>query len=335
MRKSFKHLSYTDRVRIEMLYKQKYSIKQIAAIMKVNYTTISRELKRGRTICLDSDLKEHVTYSCDLAHKRYLTNLQAKGVGIKLGNDFKLALFIEEMITKGFSPEATLGYIKGKHLTFNTSICTTTLYSYIDKEVFGSISNKDLVFKKNKKRKYRKVRVVAKRSPYGCSIEKRDKHIANRTDFGHWEIDTVKGKRSSKFALLVLTERKTRYELIFKLAHCTADSVNLQIQSLKRKFKDRFKQLFKSFTCDNGVEFARLTDVHQQVYYCHPYSSWERGSNEVNNRFIRRFIPKGKDIKNFTKEYIQDIQSFMNGYPRAIFNYQCSLERFNHELSLL
>ncbi len=121
------------------------------------------------------------------------------------------------MLEEGRSPAAALADIALEGLEFKTTICTSTFYGYITKGVFLMLTNKDLPEKAKRKRKYRKVK-TAKRAPRGKSIEKRPAEVEGREVFGHWEMDTVySGKQTSKKALLVLTERKTRQEIIERM----------------------------------------------------------------------------------------------------------------------
>ncbi|MCI6272205.1 MAG: IS30 family transposase [Erysipelotrichaceae bacterium] len=155
-------------------------------------------------------------------------------------------------------------------------------------------------------------------------------------------MDTVKGKKSSSSSLLVLTERKTRKEIIIKLPKHSAEEVVKAIDTLEEKYQDKFNVIFKTLTCDNGSEFSYSEEIikskinqdknRTKLYYCHPYSSWERGSNEVANKLIRRYIPKGEDIKNFTDEFIRKVEIWINNYPRKIFNYSTSEEFFMQEM---
>ena len=113
---------------------------------------------------------------------------------------------------------------------------------------------------------------------------------------------------------------------------------------IERKIGTRnFRKIFKSFTCDNGVEFSNTNGMEfspsgkkrTTVYYCHPYCSSERGSNENQNAFIRRFIPKGTPISKYSLNDIKQIQDFINYYPRGIFDYRSSAALFEDELKIL
>ena len=158
-------------------------------------------------------------------------------------------------------------------------------------------------------------------------------------------MDTVTGKAKGKGqVLLVLTERSTRQEIIMKLRHKTTAEVVHALNRLERRYGRRFPLLFKSITVDNGAEFMDCAGMEKsyrskaqrtKIYYCHPYSAWERGSNENANAMIRRFIPKGTPIENYSEQDIQRIQDWMNRYPRKILDYKCSDDLFLAHLKTL
>ena len=136
---------------------------------------------------------------------------------MKIGKDYRLAEYIERRIVEdGYSPAAVLGEIKVKGIQFNTTICEATLYSYIKKGVFLTLEMVHLPCKGKQKRPYTKVKKNKKaaRASAGKSIEKRDPEIDTREEVGHWEMDCVEGKKKTKKTLLVLTERKSRREIL-------------------------------------------------------------------------------------------------------------------------
>lgn len=148
-------------------------------------------------------------------------------------------------------------------------------------------------------------------------------------------MDCVVGRyKASGNALLVLTERKIREQIIIKISSQKQSSVIKALDGLEERYGNKFKEVFKTITVDNGSEFLDYEsmqrsiknpkDQRTKIYYCHPYSSWERGSNENANRLIRRFIPKGQDIGRFTHKMIKFIQDWINKYPRKIFGYKSS-----------
>jgi transposase, IS30 family len=309
------------------------SVFAIARALHVHVSTIYRELKRGEYIHLNSDFTTEKRYSPDIAQARYAENLKAKGAGLKIGSDRQFAAYVERKIAdERYSPAAVLGEIRRKGMEFKTSICTATLYSYIRKGVFLRLTCKDLLRRGKMKQMYHRVR--PSRAPRGESIENRPPEVSERKTFGHWEMDTVVGRRGCKSVLLVLTERLTRQEIAVKLRDKTAASCVAALDRLERKHGRRmFRQIFKTITVDNGCEFADCAGIEQScmakskrtaLYYCHPYSSSERGSNENQNAMLRRFFPKGTNFDKVKNAQIQRCVTWMNEYPRAILGFQSS-----------
>lgn len=339
-----RHLTWNDRLLIEKYLKQNLRIIQIAQCLRVSRQTIYNELKRGAYKRLDSDTWQMYTaYSPDIAQARCDSLKSVHGPQLKIGNDHKLANYIASKITNDkYSPAAALADIKRNGLQFTTTICKTTLYSYIRKGVFLNLTYSDLPNKgQYRKRQYHHVK--SSRASVGESIENRP-DIADRTEFGHWEMDTVIGKQRTKPILLVLSERKTRYELIVKLPDKTTKSVISAINQIERKYRNNFTKVFKSITVDNGVEFSDSRGIQQsalrksvrtKLYYCHPYSSYERGTNENINKMIRRFFPKGTDFRREPPGYIRVVETWINNYPRKILNYQSASAMFQSELHKL
>ena len=162
----FKHLSKSDRIRIETLNNDGKTPKEIAEVVGVHISTIYRELQRGQYTHRNSDWTEETRYSSDLSEMKYRANLAAKGADLKIGNDRRLAEYIETKIAdEKYSPEAVLGEIKAQGLRFNIEIKSkNTIYSYIEKGIFLRLTNKDLPVKGDKKRSYHKVQ-TQKRAP--------------------------------------------------------------------------------------------------------------------------------------------------------------------------
>lgn len=339
----FKHLTRDKRLKLEAKLHSGESVREIALYLGVHRSTIYREIKKGLYTHRDSEWIESTRYSCDLAEQRYRNLLKEKGSEYKIGNNIKLAELIElTIIQKKYSPAATLMYIKENYPDiYGGGLCIRTVYNYIDKGLFLTLTNKHLPVKRNKKRKYNKVR-TQKRTQAGTSIEQRPKEIEMREDFGHWEMDSVVGKQGvSKSRLIVLTERKTRYQIIKKVSSGETIKVVEVMNQLEKDFGTLFKSVFKTITVDNGSEFADVCGIENSVikndkridlYYCHPSCSWERGTNEVNNKLIRRFIPKGTNFDKTSHKSIKEIQEWMNDYPRKILGWQSSRKLYNEEL---
>ena len=346
MGKLFKHLSQNDRIKMETMLNSGHKVVEVAEYLHVHRSTIYREIKRGEYTHRNSDYTEETRYSSDLGQKNHDWNAQGKGRNIKIGNDRTLAEYIEgKIIEDKYSPEAALAAAAESGIEFTTSISVRTLYRYIDKGIFLKLTNKDLPVKGKRKKHNKRVK-VQKRASAGESIENRPDEVKDREIFGHWEMDTVKGKQGvTKSCMLVLTERKTRDEIIVKLPDQKAASVVEAIDRLERKWGDMFTKVFRSITVDNGVEFSDYEGLERSVlhegekrtfaFYCHPYSSWERGSNENNNRLIRRHIPKGEDFDEKQDRDIEYIENWINNYPRGIFGFKTSAQLFEEEIRKL
>lgn len=325
-----KHLNYEKRIKIETLSKIGLKSEAIAAQIGCSGRTVRRELSRGRIELLNSDYTTRIEYSAEIGQQKHDYNATAKGPALKIANDHKLVAYIEHLIIKEkYSPYAAAQKIKEESSRFKAVISYKTIYNYIDNDLFPNSTNKHLPVKKSgKKRNYDHIRTATNNSK-GTSISERDKAIDARGEYGHWEMDTVVGKKTTKAVLLVLSERKTRQELIFKMASKSQCSVVKTLDKLERKLgAKKFRETFKTITCDNGcenldyegIERSVLTkQARTKVYYAHPYSAWERGTNENTNKLIRRFIPKGTDIENYSAKEIKLIELWINNYPRRIF----------------
>ena len=347
-RKGTKDLTLTKRRQLETLLKAGLRKMKIAELLGVCRATIYNELKRGECVqrkgkytdCFgERHYKSYVTYSADLAEGRYRLNQSSHGAPLKIGNDFELVREIERRVIEDkISPCAALGEINRKGLC-RTRISKPTLYRYIRLGyIFPRITMRDV---KSRSRHYRKATI--KRPPKGVSIEDRPAEIARRDTFGHWEMDCVVGKQGTRSTILALTERLTRYEIIYRMPNRKALTVAGVVNKLERRFGSNFRRVFRSITVDNGSEFADYTAIEKSiyggkrtsVYYCHPYTSCERGSNERLNREIRRLLPKGTDFATLTEHNIRDVEKWINAYPREIFGYRTSAELFEEQLSNL
>lgn len=337
----FRHLTRTDRLKIEGMLRAGMSCCAIARELGVHRNTIYNERRKGEYIHRNSDWTEEPRYSADLADMRTRQAETAKGPQLKIGNDRKLADYIEHKIAvERYSPAAVLGEIRAKGLTFSVTIKSpNTIYSYIDKGIFLHLTNKDLPVRGNKKRTYNRIRTV-KRAPRGESIERRPDEVRNRDSIGHWEMDTVVSARGSTKALLVLTERMTRREIIRLLPDKTTASVVRALDLIELGLGGAFPQIFRTITCDNGTEFSDTAGIERSVYggsrtktyFCHPYSSYERGSNENANKLIRRWHPKGSSFEDLTYEQVQALEDWANRYPRKIHGWRSAEDMFQERL---
>ena len=348
MRKGYKELTYTKRIELETLFKTGHSKYEAAKLLNVSLKTIYNQCHRGKYIHTNSDLTTEVRYSAQIAQDKRDYNVTARGTIPKVLKDKKLAKAIEEKIVdKGYSPEVAINMMvsTGEMAKYEQSVCAKTVYNSIDKGFFVRITNKDLPVKRNKNKKDYKPIHRIKKACAGTSIEDRPEAILTRNEFGHVEMDSVIGKREKGNTLLTIVERKTRKCIIRKQPNKTAQAVVDTLDALEKELGDDFYKLFKTITVDNGSEFADCAGMERsciypdmkrtKVYYCHPYSSYERGSNENGNRMIRRKIPKGVSINKYTDKDIQEVQDWVNEYPRRMFGYRSSNDLYKEEMRYL
>lgn len=326
-------LTYTDRLLFERMYNAGSPKKEISAVLGFSIQTIYNEEKRGLYEHLNSDYTVSLKYSADKAQSLIDYNNTAKGQPLKLGKHYEYIEYVSHAIlVDKKSPDVIVNELRSMG---SFTVCTSTLYSYIDQGYITGVSNGNLWSKsRRKKRKYVKV-IRHKRPPAGTSIEHRPKYISDRKTFGHWEMDLVIGKSKGKGqALLVLTERLTRYEIIIKLFDKSSCGVVSALDRLSKKFD--FPAVFKSITVDNGSEFSDCYGMEHDkdgnkrttIYYCHPYGSCEKGTCENHNKMIRRFIPKGVSMRGISQGDCNRIADYMNNLPRRVLGYKTPADLF-------
>ena len=331
-----KHLEYSERLSIERWWNRDKRTKvEIAKLLDRTEKTIRNEIKRGLVKNLTTELIEIWVYSADVAQQKYEYYLKAKGPKLKIDNDYELKEYIEKSIKEDKkSPEVIAKNIK--KMKFKTTMCARTIRNNIYAGDIYDIKPTDMIYKKEYKEK-NKDKTVCEKVPAEKSIDYRPEEANTREVYGHWEGDLVIGTKKRGSVLFTLTERKTREEIIVKIAGKKAEYVAQALDLIEKKYKKIFYTKFKTITFDNGCEFRNWKSLEKsydcrrktprtQVYYAHPYRSGERGSNENANRLIRRFIPKGINITPISEEYIQKIEDWINNYPRAMFNYKSTNE---------
>ncbi len=342
-----KHLSYSERCQIMAYKKVHYSNQKIAKILKRAPQTINNEVKRGTIIQMKRqkqggkiyDYYYHIydTEAGQAAYEKHCLNCGRRPKWVD--SDAFVEWADGKMLNEKWSPDVVVRFAS-KHALFDPAIIpgTTTLYQWIDRGIMKT-KNMDLLEKLSRKPKATSQKKCPNKRILGKSIEERPAVIDTRETFGHWEIDTVVGnKKKTDPVLLTLAERKTRFEVIMKLDGKDAQAVDQAILRLRMRAGREFGNLFKTITSDNGSEFSGLHEALQNVvdvYFSHPYTSWERGTSENQHKLIRRFIPKGKPISEVSEAQCLRIQQWMNDYPRKILGYQtpheCLVKEFKKE----
>ena len=341
--KGSKHINWNMRLTIERMLKVGDSKPKIAQAIGVCLSSIYNELERGKCIQMTSEYEFVERYAPDIAEQKYQMNLRDKGPDLKIGHDHAFVKRVEDLIVnRGYSPGSALAEMRNNGEIYAAKICEKTLYNYIYRgDIFLTLTP-DHLHEKGSRHKIKKSEKQAARPPKGISIEQRPPEIKERKTFGHWELDSVMGCKGSKTALIVFTERLTRTGIIVRVPDHTSASVVQAINKLERRFGKLFYTLFKSITVDNGCEFQDVEGMQTScrhkgnrttVYFCHPYSAYERGSNENMNRIIRRFFPKGTNFDTVTAAEVKRAEDWLNHYPRKILNWQAPETLFRRALA--
>lgn len=326
-RRKFQHLTKEKRAQIEILLRQGLPKAQIAKAVGIARSTLYLELARGTVEQLDSDLRMHHKYFGDVGQRVYEAHRQNSRPPLKLMKAYAFVCYAEaQMLTEKLSPDTICGAARRNGL-FEETVCAKTLYNYIDRRLL-KIRNIDLLLKV-RRRQHAKAHFAHKRL-YGISIEERPESVNQREEFGHWEIDTVVGRKDSSAVLLTLDERTTRFRHIIKIANRSAQAVEQGFQQLRAAYGERFSSVFRSITSDNGSEFAQLPKLCPDIpiYYAHPYAAYERGLNEKQNSLVRRFFPKGRSLDDVSPDAVQRVQDWINRPPRKSFHYACPAQLF-------
>lgn len=329
MTKKQHYMTEQERYQLEAYRRAGKGVSWIAREMGFCRQTIYNELRRG-TYEHDFGWYSRKRYSADKGQLIHRRNQETKGRPLKIGHEKAYADFLEEMVLEHrYSPAAALA--AARRAGFDFSISVGTFYNYISQGVFFALTNNHLWEKP--KRKARKKQEPRKAHPKLPSIEQRPQHINDRSEQGHWEMDLVVGCSGSRAVLLTMTERVTREEIIIKLPDRRAVTIRRAIDRLERN-NPGFRTKFRSISTDNGPEFLEYDLLRKsvrggtrfEVYYCHSYAAWEKGSNENHNRMIRRWFPKGTNFEKVTKKQVAALQDWMNDYPRKILNWKTPLE---------
>ena len=332
--RSFQHLTLSQRGQIQALMERNIPKTQIAKQVGIARSTLYEELKRGTVDQMRSDLTHYKRYFADTGQLIYEENRKASRKPYKLASAAPFLQHLEhEVLENKISPDAVCGRAKLEK-AFPVILCTKTIYNYID---LGLVPIKSIDLPLRTRRNQKRHHCRKNRRILGESIEKRPQLANDRQEFGHWEIDTVVGKREAGEVLLTLDERMTRRRHILKISGKTKDGVAEGLESLRRQYGALFPKVFKSITSDNGSEFSGLDEAFPEgdVYFTHPYSSGERGTNEKQNSLVRRFIPKGKDMADVPDYVVQKAQDWINGLPRRLLGYRTPAELFHEQISLL
>lgn len=313
------------------------SKRTMALMLGVSPQTILNEIKRGTVTTkrkINNKVKYKDEYSPIYGQYVYETNRMKSHNKSKFNKVKEFLEYAEKLILEDkLSPDVVIGRALVEGLfTKEEVVCVNTLYRYIDE---GRLKVKNINLKEKVERKKRKSKPKENKKILGISIDERPEHIDNREEFGHFEIDTVHGKKGESTCLLTLTERKTRKGIVVLIDFKDSESVTYALNKIIKEYP---KGIIKSITADNGAEFSTLNEYFSnvvEVYFAHPYSAFERGGNENFNKLIRQFIPKGTSIDDYDRQYVENIVDRINNTPRKILGYQTANEAFEKEVRVI
>lgn len=338
--KKYQQLNYENRLRIEIMIKGGCSQSEIARSIGCHRSTVSREFKRGsveQQIEIKSCSKKISVPLVKTEKVYYADTAQLIGKDKQINsvkhyqicNCGEYIKYIEELLLdkeNARSPDHANAL--AKKAGYKT-VSTKTLYNWIEAGLL-KVQNIDLLRKV--KMKPRQSKIKEQKRIYGESIDNRPEKINNRSEFGHFEGDSIIGA-DHKGQIITLVERQLRIGFMFKFEKKNAQNIVDVIDSLEREYGQYFKKIFKSITFDNGNEFAYNDKMKGKnrikIYYAHAYRSNERGSNENFNGLVRRFIPKGKNILDISQDNIDRINNYINTMPRKILGYKTAKELFD------
>ena len=323
---NYKRLSDWEREEISRLLSQKSSFKDIAESLARNISTVSREVGGGGC--------NKGSYRAIRAQNRARRNASKRKSGkFKLNDNPKLWLYIRQKLKKKWSPRQIAEELeKDYSWDMTMRISPEAIYTYIYILPRGALK-KELTacLRQNHKRRHKQSRGVKMERNIEdmLSIEERPKEVEDRIIPGHWEGDLIIGK-NNRSALGTLVERTTRTTILVPVKNREAETV---AKSFAKEVKKLPQQMKLSMTYDQGREMAKhklftnITGV--KVYFAHPRSPWERGTNENTNGLIRQFFPKGTDFNKVSRYEVKKVQDLLNGRPRQALGFQKPYEVFN------
>lgn len=318
--KHYSQLTQEQRYHISALQKAGNTQTNIASEVGVHKSSISREIRRN---------SGNRGYRPKQAHQLAVDRQHQAEKHIKFTDELKR--IVTEKIMLDWSPDQISGYLKKEGIA---DISHERIYQFLlaDKKAGGTLYTHLRHGKKKRKKRYgakdRRGQIKNR-----VSIDERPKVVDKKRRIGDWEGDTIIGKQQQK-AIVTLVDRASKLTRIGRVATKHADVVSDIIIDLLKPMKD----ITHTITLDNGKEFSAHEQIakslNADVYFAHPYSSWERGLNENTNGLIRQYIPKGSSFEGVSNERIKFIENRLNNRPRKILGYYTPNEVYQTAIML-
>lgn len=290
------------------------SLRAIAQRIGRSPNSISYELNRNRVS------GEYDPVTAD--RKAYLRRKDAKYQGMKIVANDALKSYVDIHLYDDQSPEAIAGRLKtnDRHLPYASK---DSIRRYIESAYGGRVAYHRM--QRRKKRTWHKKRPQVTQLKDRTFIDKRPRYIQKRCFVGDAEADFIVSGKSGKGILLTLADRKIRISFLEKILDVTI----VQAHQAFQRIKERFPEL-TSISTDNDLLLAKHKELERmlgiKIYFCHPYHSWEKGTIENTNKYIRRDIPKGSDISRCSRRFIRDLEAKLNRRYMAVLNYKTPQE---------
>lgn len=327
----YKRLSGYEREEISRMLAQKCSFQSIAKSLGRFTSTISREISSGSC--------NKYTYRAGKAQARSARNSGKRKAGkYALNDNLKLKRYVYRKLRKKWSPTQIAETLKMDYPTDMTMrISPESIYTYLFVLPKGALKKELLsCLRQNRKHRHKQRRgVEAKRKLEDMlSIEERPKEVEDRIIPGHWEGDLIVGK-NNRTALGTLVERTTRTTILIPVKNRNAETV---AKAFAKEVKKLPQQMKLTMTYDQGREmaqhkvFTKITGV--KVFFAHPRSPWERGTNENTNGLIRQYFPKGTEFNKVSRYEVKRVQNQLNGRPRKTLGYHTPFEVFSKLINL-
>lgn len=318
----YTHFTIEEREKSMVMLAGGASMRAIARVLGRSPSTVSRELRRNAN--------KDGSYSASAASRRYKIRRKACHKKAILTDESDLRTYVIEKLNENWSPEQISGRAEEEKRPF--SISYNTIYRSIEKGVIPKKMRSHLRLKHTKNRKRRSNDNRGKIAGT-VSIHDRPKEVETREDLGHWESDTVLGKRYTG-CIGTHVERKTGFLIAFRIPDRRDDVFT---KETIKSFLSLQDQLKKSFTVDNGVEFLShkllAKETGMAVYFCDPYSPWQRGTNENTNNLLRQYFPKGSSFSDMNDEDLARVVDQINNRPRKRFGFKTPNEVLQESLA--
>lgn len=319
----YRHLSLEERVELCVQIKQGVSLRDIAKKLDRNHTSLSRELKRHTKYG-----REYKPVLADSRATRWALNQRYRA---PLKNTETLT-YVLEKLRLGWSPEIIEGRIKidKPHLSISHESIYSWIYNHKHWKRRKLWKHLEQGHKKRRLKLGRKVASYTK--VLGTkSIDLRPNNASQRLEVGHGETDLLESGRDSSAALSVTVDRLTRFTSLRKIADKTGRSKTLAIQKSIVS-----GTAWLTITADRGPENRNYQVWENKfgvnVYFCHAYHSWEKGTVENTIKRVRRFIPKGSDVSKYSWRDVRKIEWWINNRPMKCLQFLTPYEKMQLEL---